>query len=102
MRMSKSKKRFIPVKNSIVLFFHCRNCFYNKPSGINPREYAQIETGFTKLGIQVWCKRCDLNIIHVDFQGKKHPANLESEFGCYPHTPPSDSGKSRLNANEGH
>jgi len=45
-----------------------------KPDGISPRDYAQYEVGFTVTGIQVWCKRHDCNIVHIDFQSQRHPA----------------------------
>jgi hypothetical protein len=46
-----------------------------KPPNKAPREWVQIEAGFTPLGIQVWCRRCEANIVHVDFEGMRHPAN---------------------------
>ena len=60
------------VPNNIVSFIHCKLCleeFYAQPSDLSPREYAQVEIGFTKPGIQVWCKRHEVNIMHIDFEG---------------------------------
>lgn len=57
---------------AIELFFHCALCADNA-SGPMP---SDIECGWTLLGFQVWCRRHDCNIIHVDFEGRKHPANL--------------------------
>jgi hypothetical protein len=34
-----------------------------------------IEAGWTQLGFQVWCRNHNVNILHVDFEGHKHPAN---------------------------
>jgi hypothetical protein len=59
-------------ERAIVLFFHCTLCA-DDPSGPLP---SDIECGWTTLGFQVWCRRHDCNIIHVDFQGNKLPANL--------------------------
>ena len=59
----------------IETFFHCANCFKDRPPELSPREWAQIEAGFTEIGIQVWCKRCECNILHIDFEKQKHPAN---------------------------
>jgi ribosomal protein L44E len=67
--------RAIPVTNKIALFFHCTNCINKRPDGTSPREWAQLECGWTKLGFQVWCKRCEKNIVHVDFEGVQHKAN---------------------------
>lgn len=67
--------RDIPNTNCISFFFHCANCMKDKPADVSPREWAQLEIGFTPLGLQVWCKRCECNVCHVDFEGHKHPAN---------------------------
>ncbi len=60
--------------NSIVSFMHCSRCLDEIPEGVSPREWAQLEAGWTNPGFQVWCKRHELNILHVDFEGVKHPA----------------------------
>jgi hypothetical protein len=67
-------------ENEIVSFVHCRLCLeelQKMPMTVkkSPREYASLEVGFTKLGVQVWCKRHGVNVMHVDFEGQKHPAN---------------------------
>lgn len=60
-----------PLKNTneIQMFMHCRKCLAEKPADQTPM------AGWTTQGLQVWCNRHDLNIIHIDFQGAKHPAN---------------------------
>lgn len=67
--------RPIPNTNEIVAFFHCAQCMPLKPDDQSPRQWAQIEAGFSPLGVQIWCKRCEVNIAHIDFQGCTHPAN---------------------------
>jgi len=61
------------VTNKIHMFIHCKLCldeFYSsKPSDLSPREYAQIEVGWTKPGFQIWCKRHEVNVMDVDFGG---------------------------------
>jgi len=57
------------VPNEIVSFMHCKVCLDERPPDLSPREYAQLEVGFTKPGIQIWCKRHEINIMHVDFEG---------------------------------
>ena len=56
------------LKNEIGGFFHCKEClkqFIDSP-------YRQhIEVGWTKKGFQVWCKRHNTNIVHIDFKGQK-------------------------------
>lgn len=63
--------------NEIKLFLHCARCLAERPENRSPRDWAQLEVGWTELGLQVWCKRHELNVLHVDFEGMKHPANTE-------------------------
>lgn len=66
------------VANEIVRFMHCRMCLDECPSDLSPREYAQLEVGFTKPGVQIWCKRHEVNVMHMDFDGAgPFPANLD-------------------------
>lgn len=65
----------IPNDNQIVAFFHCKLCLAELPAGTSPVEWARYESGWTKIGFQVWCTRHQINIVHVDFEGMKHPAN---------------------------
>lgn len=73
--MRRPEPRDIPNTNEITMFFHCKKCFARKPPNKSPREWAELEAGFTPLGIQVWCRRCEANIVHIDFQLQQHPAN---------------------------
>jgi len=63
-----------PRGNNIVAFMHCGKCIEELPKGQSPREWAQLEVGWTKPGLQVWCKRHEANVMHIDFEGTKHPA----------------------------
>jgi hypothetical protein len=51
--------------NEITAFFHCRGCFDRKPPGMPPKRWARFEVGWTPQGVQVWCLRCDRNIVHI-------------------------------------
>lgn len=42
------------------------------------RDYAALEAGFTPRGVQIWCKRHDLNVCHIDFEGRR----LRADFRC--------------------
>lgn len=42
----------------------------------SPSDYSRLGVGWTKEGLQIWCKRHDCNVMHIDFQGQKHPANM--------------------------
>jgi len=59
------------IKNQIKTFFHCRDCLDELPDGESPRSYASLEVGWTKKGLQVWCKRHEKNVLHLDFEGQK-------------------------------
>ena len=60
--------------NKIVMFFHCALCLEELPKGMSMQEFELNECGWTEKGFQVWCRRHDANIIHMDFEGQKHPA----------------------------
>jgi hypothetical protein len=66
--------------NEILSFHHCGMCLAELPPDTSPKEYARQQAGFTKLGIQIWCNRHDVNIMHVDFQGQRHPANMTARL----------------------
>jgi hypothetical protein len=71
----------------IFQFFHCRECLEewkaSEAPGQSPATYARLSVGFTALGLQVVCARHDLNVVHIDFEGQTHPADLskEGDFG---------------------
>ena len=69
----------ISARLSIHAYMHCAKCLAEKPKGKSPREWARLEVGWTQQGLQVWCKRNECNVMHIDFQGQRHPANVEAE-----------------------
>jgi hypothetical protein len=79
MELAMAKPRKIPTTNEIKLFFHCVHCLKQLPEGVSPREWNMIEAGWTTFGFQVWCRRCERNVVHVDFEGQKHPANMTTQ-----------------------
>lgn len=74
----KIQGRPIPTTNCIGLYFHCRLCMESLPKGMSPQQWCDNEVGYTELGLQVWCKRHQVNVIHVDFEGHKFPANRDA------------------------
>ena len=76
--------RPIPKSLSIQLYMHCGRCIDERPAGQSARDWAQLEVGWTRLGLQVWCKRHEINVMHVDFEGQVHPANLTVAEECEP------------------
>ena len=80
----KPPPRVIPATNEIVQFFHCKRCLEEVMEIIrrtgqsqSPATYQRLCVGFTPIGLQVWCRRHELNIVHIDFEGQQHPANTE-------------------------
>jgi len=70
----------IPNTNKIITFLHCRLCTDELAMGeieLSPRDYAELEVGFTKIGLQIWCRRHECNVVHVDYEGRKLPANID-------------------------
>ena len=68
--------RDIPNSNEIVQFMACNLCYAELPEGKSPQDYAHFAVGFTPIGLQVWCSRHNVNVIHIDFQGASpFPAN---------------------------
>ena len=68
------------VPNEIQTFMHCRKCVEGwrtdpEESGhCSPRDYARLEAGWTQIGLQVRCVRHDCNVVHINFEGQRHPA----------------------------
>jgi hypothetical protein len=58
-------------KNQIQMFFHCKKCLDELPEDKSPREWVRMEAGWSNEGLQVWCVRHEMNIIHVDLMGQK-------------------------------
>jgi hypothetical protein len=65
----------ISARNEIGMYFHCRQCFGEKPDGQSMKQWARLEVGYTKIGLQVRCVRHGTNLIHLDFEGHKFDAN---------------------------
>lgn len=62
--------------NEIQLYLHCARCLAELPgSGESAESYSRLNVGWTAIGLQVWCRRHNANIVHIDFEGHQHPAN---------------------------
>ena len=62
-------------QNEISLYLHCGKCLKDRPNGVSPRDWSRLQIGWTEQGLQIWCKRHECNVVHVDFEGQQHPAN---------------------------
>lgn len=71
------KPEVTPEHNNIEMFFHCVLCLEELPPNTSPQEWGELEVGWTTVGLQVWCKRHDCNVMHVDFEQTKHPATTD-------------------------
>lgn len=81
-----AKAEKLPVTNGIKMFYHCRKCleqFETDPEarGKSRGEYARLEVGWTEQGLQVWCARHNLNVLHVHFEGLCHQSRTDAEGG---------------------
>lgn len=76
----------IPTKLSIGMYFHCGKCLKELPAGMTPQEFARYEVGATNIGIQVWCKRHQCNVVHMHFGGHQHIAALQAGVEMKPAT----------------
>lgn len=79
--------RQIPIRNSITQSVHCSKCvkeLAEQKIPLSPQQYAKVEFGFTKWGVQLWCSRHNRNIIHVDFGDQKLYANMSASWSTEP------------------
>ena len=56
-------------QNRIQTFICCKTCC--NAHCVASSCPAQIILGWTEKGLQVWCKTCNKNVVHLDFDGKK-------------------------------
>lgn len=73
--------RVVSSENCILLYMHCKLCLEELQSDdalgdVSPMEYSRTQAGWTKEGLQVWCNRHECNVVHIDFEGLRHPANV--------------------------
>jgi len=76
-----NEEKIISNLNDIDAYIHCGLCIKEIPDGISPRDFASFELGWTPFGLQIWCKRHDCNVIHIDFEGHQHPADTTRRNG---------------------
>jgi len=64
---------------NIRMYLHCGKCLDEMPDGVSPQEWSDVQAGWTDKGLQVWCNRHDCNVVHIDFEGNKHPADTTAK-----------------------
>jgi hypothetical protein len=55
----------LPIDNAIGGFICCGLCQKERPKNIAMRHYARLNVGFTEEGLQIWCTRHDVNVLHL-------------------------------------
>ena len=40
------------------------------------QDYSRLDVGFSGRGVQVWCHRHNLNVVHIDFEGQQPSADF--------------------------
>ena len=65
--------------NHISMYLHCGLCADKMPPDAAPRDWARLNVGWTPWGLQVWCTRCNANVMHMDFDGARHRADMRSD-----------------------
>ena len=70
------------LQNQITQHVVCAKCEEEFLNGLTDssslQDYTKLDVGFTNTGIQVWCRRHDANVVHVDFEGRE----LRADFRC--------------------
>jgi len=62
-------------ENAIDMFLHCSRCPAERPDGVSPRDWADLEIGATAEGLQISCKRHEGSVVHiVGFAADDHGA----------------------------
>ncbi len=60
----------------------CSKCHDDVAQGLTDaaslQDYARLDVGFTDKGLQVWCRRHDVNVVHIDFDNMMP----EADFRC--------------------
>ena len=70
------------LQNQITQHVVCAKCEEEFLNGLTDsssfQDYTKLDVGFTDTGMQVWCRRHDANVVHVDFEGRE----LRADFRC--------------------
>ena len=60
----------------------CNQCYEEYCAGSTDskslQQYTMLDVGLTGIGLQVWCRRHDVNVVHVNFGGRKLRADFRN------------------------
>lgn len=73
-----------PVASNIDAYLHCTRCLAERPPAVSPRAWSRTQAGWTRVGLQVWCNRHGCNVVHIDFEDAKHPAETRARCNSKP------------------
>lgn len=69
---------FRRIKQPIV----CSRCSDEVMEGrageVSMADYMKFDVGFSEIGLQVWCRRHDANVVHIDFEGRQPPTDFRA------------------------
>ena len=95
--MSDATKDLSSLLHSIEQPIVCSRCADDVTEGragpVSMADYMRLDVGFSPIGVQVWCRRHDANVVHIDFEGR----SLPTDFRCIVRRQPvsdRDVGKS--------
>lgn len=57
----------INVPNEIVRYMHCGKCLREMPQGESPSSWARLDAGITEKGMQLWCRRHEVNVALIEW-----------------------------------
>ena len=65
----------------------CSQCADDVSQGragaVSMADYAKVDVGFSEIGLQVWCRRHETNVVHIDFEGRP----MRADFRCIERRP---------------
>ncbi len=65
--------------NKPIVCVKCADEFSNSSTDYKSlQSYSNLDVGYTDLGLQIWCRRHEVNVCHLKF-GDKQP---EADFRC--------------------
>ena len=85
--MHKSHEDLSRLLHNIERPIVCSRCADEVTDGraglVSMADYMRLDVGFSEAGLQVWCRRHDANVVHIDFQGH----DLPTDFRCVMRAP---------------
>ncbi len=54
----------MPDQRRIIMNACCRNCEARRPANQSRQDWSRLDVGLTDTGMQVWCRRCRMQVAH--------------------------------------